>query len=374
MAAFAPPVQHDKFFYSSLLYADAGNDNHHPRASVAELAALLRPEAPKRKKSKTPTISMPATDHPWHFWTSQLIHYGLASTKDKNSAKIRLLNALIENRLEVPRWITKLEAEMKKKWEAENKKLKKAAKESGVPQFPASRQAETTPRSSRVKVSVKIELSDGAPAKGPATAPATPKNTATKRKRDHSELSTPAKKPKPRVKKEEAVEAKSSDFGEHLPVPRAEPEPGDVVISGTYDIGIDYVEYPAFTYPTDGLFEFVVLTEEATGTCWAKFQWAMLDGIIKMDPGPTYETITHFHTLGWRIRNVETGRLTFGRNCTGKMRFDASTRMLEGVLYDVPGAGRINFHGDRMSGPRRAGGLSREWNCFVEEAYGSGRY
>lgn len=52
MAAFAPPVHRDKFLYSSVLYADAGSDNHHPRASITELTALLRPEAPKAKRAK----------------------------------------------------------------------------------------------------------------------------------------------------------------------------------------------------------------------------------------------------------------------------------------------------------------------------------
>lgn len=114
MAAFAPPVHRDKFLYSSVLYADAGSDNHHPRASITELTALLRPEAPKAKKSKTSEITEPVRDPPWHFWTAQLIHYGLTATKDKNAAKIRLLGALNGGRLEVPAWILKLEVELKK--------------------------------------------------------------------------------------------------------------------------------------------------------------------------------------------------------------------------------------------------------------------
>lgn len=114
MAAFAPPVHRDKFLYSSMLYADAENVNHHPRASIAELTSLLRPEAPKSKKTKAPEANGPAKDPPWHYWTAQLIHYGLTSTKDKNAAKIRLLSVLNGNRLEVPGWIDKLEADLKK--------------------------------------------------------------------------------------------------------------------------------------------------------------------------------------------------------------------------------------------------------------------
>ncbi|KAJ4367048.1 hypothetical protein N0V83_007578 [Neocucurbitaria cava] len=134
MSVFAPPTRRDTFLYSSLLYADAGNSNHHPRASVAELAALLRPEAPNlsssNKKRKSENTAAPPTttkDPPWHFWSAQLIHYGLAGTKDKNVAKVRLLDKLNQGQLEVPGWVGKVEAELKKEWEAENRRLKKAA-------------------------------------------------------------------------------------------------------------------------------------------------------------------------------------------------------------------------------------------------------
>lgn len=40
---------------------------------------------------------------------------------------MRLLTALNQFKLEVPAWILKLEGELKKEWEGENRKLKKAA-------------------------------------------------------------------------------------------------------------------------------------------------------------------------------------------------------------------------------------------------------
>ena len=171
------------------------------------------------------------------------------------------------------------------------------------------------------------------------------------------------------MKKEQAVKVERQS-----PVSTAEPGPGDIILSGTYDIDIDWIKHPVFDAHIDGPFQLDVFMDGTTGTWWAKFNWAMLDGIIKMDPGPTYETATNFHTLGWRIRNVDTGKLTFGRNCTGKISFDEETRTLEGYLYDVPEAGRIDFQGDRVLGPRRVGDLSREWDRFVEQAYGATRY
>jgi hypothetical protein len=126
MATFAPPARRGDFIYSSVLYADPGNGNHHGRASVAELAALLRPEAPDiYSKGRKPDVATPAKDQVWHFYSAQLIHYGLPVTKDKNVAKVRLLNAMNQFKLEVPAWILKVESELKAEWEAENKKLKK---------------------------------------------------------------------------------------------------------------------------------------------------------------------------------------------------------------------------------------------------------
>jgi hypothetical protein len=128
MATFAPPARRGDFLYTSVLYADPGNSNHHPRASVAELAALLRPEAPNLyRKGQKPAVSAPAKDPPWHFYSAQLIHYGLPVTKDKNSAKVRLLDAMNQFKLEVPAWVLSLEGELKKEWESENRKLKKGA-------------------------------------------------------------------------------------------------------------------------------------------------------------------------------------------------------------------------------------------------------
>lgn len=125
--AFAPPAQLGDFLFSSVLYADPWNNNRHPRASVAELAALLRPEAPSLySKGHKPSASAPAKDPPWHFYSAQLIHYGLPVTKDKNVAKVRLLTTINQFKLEVPAWILKVEIELKNEWEADNRKMKRA--------------------------------------------------------------------------------------------------------------------------------------------------------------------------------------------------------------------------------------------------------
>ena len=54
-----------------------------------------------------------------------MIHYGLPVTKDKNGAKVRLLTAMNQFKLEIPAWILKMEGEMKKEWDSENRKAKR---------------------------------------------------------------------------------------------------------------------------------------------------------------------------------------------------------------------------------------------------------
>ncbi|KAI2487357.1 hypothetical protein Ptr902_01490 [Pyrenophora tritici-repentis] len=130
---FAPPSRRGDFLFSSVLYADPGNSNHHARASVAELAALLRPEAPNLyNKGQKPGVATPAKDPAWHFYSAQLIHYGLPVTKEKNTAKVRLLNALNQFKLEVPAWVLKVESDLKKEWEAECRRVKKAGVGAGA--------------------------------------------------------------------------------------------------------------------------------------------------------------------------------------------------------------------------------------------------
>lgn len=109
-----------------MLYADPRNDNRHTGASVAELAVLLRPEAPNLySKGRKPDDAASARDHPWHFYAAQLIHYGIPVTKEKNRAKIKSLDAMHQFKLEVPAWVLKMGCELKE-WQAENRKMKKA--------------------------------------------------------------------------------------------------------------------------------------------------------------------------------------------------------------------------------------------------------
>lgn len=133
------PISRNGFIYDGSFRADVGNHNFHPRASVSQLAAMLRP---KRTKSIN---RRQARDQVGHWYFAQLKHYGLLTTKDKNAAKVRLLNALNTKALEVPKDVKTLEAELKKEF--------KAAKRGSKPDPPGQKPVSGRKRSNNPEIS-----------------------------------------------------------------------------------------------------------------------------------------------------------------------------------------------------------------------------
>lgn len=62
-----------------------------------------------------------------HWYEAQLIHYGLQRSKGKNTAKVRLQQALSQRKLTVSAHIVEIEVQMKKKYAASIKKARSAA-------------------------------------------------------------------------------------------------------------------------------------------------------------------------------------------------------------------------------------------------------
>jgi hypothetical protein len=109
-----PPVIRGEFIYHNVLLVDAGGDlKRHPRASLGDIKTLLDGKTPK--------------DQVAHFYEAQLIHYGLQRSKDKNTAKVRLQQALNQKKLVVPPHIIDMEAQMKKDFAASVRKANKSA-------------------------------------------------------------------------------------------------------------------------------------------------------------------------------------------------------------------------------------------------------
>jgi hypothetical protein len=425
MSTFAPPARRGDLLYSSVLYADAGNANHHPRASAAELAALLRPEAPNLyNKGRKPDTSLPAKDPPWHFYSAQLIHYGLPVTKDKNGAKVRLLNAMNQFKLEVPAWVLKVEGELKKEWEAENRKMKKTSG-GAVTGVGAISKAKTTPTSSpgvnvtgkpeyaeasdmcanslvNLSLSSSMSLSEqlslqqlqGTTPKKPSPSKrkrtdSPPLSQAAKVKKESSSIKRAKKEPlskaAPRMKQEPSPASTPSrsrvkqEYGLYQlqqspynssPRIKTDPyaQPGHaryVLLSGTYEVNCATASDMFGDYNLE-----LTLAENPARNAWkAAFRWGAWDVIIQMSHGPDQIGAGNQCTLGWRLRDLETGQFTFGKRCTGSMTF-FDNQTFTGVLFGVPGVGTVEFDGNRLAGRSLEDDLRHEWDAIAADAYG----
>lgn len=114
MDAHAPFVVRGEFVYHGTLFVDVGGElKRHARASQSDLKVYLDGKAPK--------------DQVAHWYEAQLIHYGLQRSKDKNTAKVRLQQALNQKKLTVPPHIVEMEAQMKKDYAASIRKSRAAA-------------------------------------------------------------------------------------------------------------------------------------------------------------------------------------------------------------------------------------------------------
>ncbi|KAK4631194.1 hypothetical protein CLAFUW4_02385 [Fulvia fulva] len=141
-------VVRGEFLFRDLLLVDVGGElKRHPRASEGEIKRYL-----EDKESK---------DQVAHWYEAQLVHYGLQRSKDKNTAKVRLQQALNQKKLKAaPPHLVDMEASMKREYAAAVRKAKTPSKP-----LPAAgkgtkraRDEEELPvaRSKKTKVSVQI--------------------------------------------------------------------------------------------------------------------------------------------------------------------------------------------------------------------------
>ncbi|MCJ1344515.1 hypothetical protein MMC31_002718 [Peltigera leucophlebia] len=151
--SFAPPISRDGFHYNGDLYVEVGNLNRHKRASIAEISALLRPDLTKSKGK-----SIPSKDEVGHWYTAQLIHYGLPPTQDKSRAKIRLLEALNSSKLLVPPEIKILEDSLQKEYQAAERKAKAAYKKANTLSTEGNSKKRKQPEPPSTTVNVTLNL------------------------------------------------------------------------------------------------------------------------------------------------------------------------------------------------------------------------
>ncbi|KAI1111197.1 hypothetical protein F5Y14DRAFT_426130 [Nemania sp. NC0429] len=111
--SLASPVKKDGFSFAGDLHAESSGGNSHRRAGLAELKEHFKSGSDKY--------------HPAHWFEAQLIHYGLQPSKTKSVARMRLFDAVNSGKLAVPAHIKKLEADLKKEWNKNERQAKNAA-------------------------------------------------------------------------------------------------------------------------------------------------------------------------------------------------------------------------------------------------------
>ncbi|KAF2491554.1 hypothetical protein BU16DRAFT_467962 [Lophium mytilinum] len=424
MSNFAPPISRDGFVYHGALYADVGNLNRHPRASITELTNMLRPKLSSSGKSKTTETPKDQVGH-WYF--AQLKHYGLPMCKDKNAAKVRLLNALNSGGLEVPGEVKRLEGALKREYDAANRKAKAEMAKAEGTTAPRKRKAEDGGEEVAKKVKgaeggLGAPVSDGLAKKDSnpklnANATkngATSKQTARKSgpkvkdeanakkepvvkkqpavKKEAGVQKEPAIKKEPSIKKETAVKkepiVKTEASVKKEPSPKKEPrlkkepaikrEQQNGNDSPTYRLNAFYnLTCPAISddwpYQSEGM-NLRLRADQDSGCLWGNIQkFGPWSGVIWVDipPGPIFETELQFR---WRMREDGTGELLFRRDQLGTLMFSDDGNM-QGRIYGLHGEVTV-FWGSRRIGPAGGGSAQQfkaEWDGFVQEAYGRER-
>ena len=195
--SLAAPVTNGKF---SSFYVETSGHNLHRRATVPELQILFQPAAAGAAAPPDPV---------GHWYEAQLLHYGIAPSKNKAVAKMRLLDAVRGGGLAVPKDIAKIETDLKKEWKKKDKEAK-----SGKSEVTETKTATTAKSGGKRK-------RDG---EETDTAQPAPKTTAKKTAETNKKPASTAKaeaKPKPEPKKTTAVAKKKDETKDPEPAPRS---------------------------------------------------------------------------------------------------------------------------------------------------------
>ncbi|KAG9553192.1 hypothetical protein KCU71_g13335, partial [Aureobasidium melanogenum] len=377
-----PAVIRDNFVYNDVFFAQVDEKKRHPRASVAELTSLLPPE----------TSSAPPS-------------------KDQNTAKVRLLQALNANTLSVPDHATKLEKHMKKEFNAAARKAKAAGKTPTTPPKGKKRTHEEATTNTKITltvggVSITVDqqtaasitspvagVSDPAPKKAKVAkedaAPVRPKDASavTKLKAEPKAKKQAEEKPSPPPARTKQAARRSKPFNplpsdrpigshpqhthNHTPstwddLPHIKSEL-DRDINGTYLLYLrshSPENVPQFNGPP----RISVHHDIYTNKLWGHFTIGLKTGVIRVDD--FYLDASRVCNFNWRARDMGSGQLRFGRGCEGVMELgihglDRGTfyRLFDGVGVDF-GVSSIT-RDTQMDWPD----WMDQWEGYVKEAY-----
>ncbi|KAK6432834.1 hypothetical protein LTR95_010994 [Oleoguttula sp. CCFEE 5521] len=394
-----PHVIRGEFLYRDTLLVDIGGElKRHPRASTSELKPLLDGTATK--------------DQVAHWYEAQLIHYGLQRSKEKNTAKLRLSQALTQKKLVVPSHINDMEAQMRKEYASSVRKVKTAAAKaattdpdamaSGNPKLVKRKADDGDPAQpqKRTKITVKVdgvelEIDRSVDAivkpaarvkavKDASKAQSTPKPKAPRKlsaldKPTSASMSasttTPNSTAKQTLTKEKPSKAKKET--KLKPEPKVKPEPRFSPpfpsvrnITGVYNISCPDLEDQALECAdTLRLFLCVEKSDNHSDRIWGSFDLAWKSGVLRIDDqydGP--DQPLRFH---WRARDSETGTVDFRRVCEGEIEFKGTAEVAGTFTNLFPET--VEFSGRRRAGPLWSGRTARqyeeEWERIARKGY-----
>ena len=410
------PVVRGDFLYRDVLLVDVGGElKRHARASEAEIRNALN--APAGQK-----------DQVGHWYEAQLVHYGLQRTKEKNTAKLRLLQALNQKKLKAqPADLADLEKTMKKEYAAAVRKAKGGG-DAGKGKKRAREEEEEQPKGKKTKVSVRVgdvqididqsevqstsrKQSGGnssAPKttkKAPAKTPSAPTSASKKKSneawngdpRDHPDnvFQRPAsfegvKTPKPKEAKKESTQPSTTKKSTVKKEPKVKNEPAsnfhhqeeesnemdtrpDVTGKQIYLTGVYNLSCPSLAEQVPDhadKFRLFICVDNEGGRIWGGFELAWKSGVIKIDDIAWSMQLN----FGWRAKDYQaSGKgLKFGKGCFGDIEFDGEER-IRGVFYNLYPE-PLRFEGVRRPGPlwcgKSAYKFQQEWDGYPKEAYG----
>ena len=204
--SFAAPVANGKFSFSvDSFYVETSGHNLHRRATVPELQTLFQPAAAGAAAPADPV---------GHWYEAQLLHYGIAPSKNKAVAKMRLLDAVRGGGLAVPKDISKIETDLKKEWKKKDKEAK-----TGKSEGTETKTATTTTAKSGAGGKRKRDGEEETETAQPAPKTTAKKTAETNNKKPASSTAKAEAKPKPEPKKTTAAAKKKDETAKEDPEP-----------------------------------------------------------------------------------------------------------------------------------------------------------
>ncbi|EJD37631.1 hypothetical protein AURDEDRAFT_173294 [Auricularia subglabra TFB-10046 SS5] len=294
-ACLAPAVRSGIYTYHGRTGLAVNGVPRCPKTQLLEHLAFVDPGPALTKKGK-PRVRQPPRpqDQSVEFYRAQMVHYGLASQNaTREAAKV----ALGATKLAVPNALLEIEAKLKKLYDAENDKMRRAAID--------KQRAEEAAEDARRK----------------------------KRDRDEEDLIKNVLGDQPPGKRAKAGKPKASNRPINLDT-----------VSGVYTLVAPKVASNWET-PYDGIIFKLALSPKRSHI-WGSFDFGPFEGTLRSTSSLTAPDGTiRFH---WRGRDTGSGESTYGPDNVGSIQFLPGGKIKGELVWDCC-SGAIAFAGVRNS-------------------------